>query len=82
MTTAAVSLPETYRKGTRDFACSVALLVLPWLELLLDTWVGVLIGVELYVASRLFAPAEEAELASSFGSRWDAYRHHVSVPRL
>lgn len=46
---------------------SVALLVLPWLGLVLNTWLGVLIGVALYGASGLFAPAEEADLAGRFG---------------
>lgn len=61
---------------------SVALLVLPWLGFLLDTWLGALIGLALYVASRLFAPAEEADLAARFGPEWDAYRHRVKVPWL
>jgi protein-S-isoprenylcysteine O-methyltransferase Ste14 len=61
---------------------SVALLVLPWLGFLLDTWLGALIGVALYVASRLFAPAEEAELADRFGPEWDAYCRRVKVPWL
>ncbi len=61
---------------------SVALLVLPWLGFLLNTWAGVLIGVALYVGSRLFAPAEEADLAARFGRDWDAYRRHVRVPWL
>jgi protein-S-isoprenylcysteine O-methyltransferase Ste14 len=61
---------------------SVALLVLPWLGFLLDTWLGALIGIALYVASRLFAPAEEAELADRFGPEWDAYCHRVKVPWL
>jgi protein-S-isoprenylcysteine O-methyltransferase Ste14 len=61
---------------------SVALLVLPWLGFLLGTWLGALIGVALYVASRLFAPAEEAELADRFGPEWDAYCRRVKVPWL
>jgi protein-S-isoprenylcysteine O-methyltransferase Ste14 len=61
---------------------SVALLVLPWLGFLLDTWLGALIGIALYVASRLFAPAEEAELADRFGPEWDAYCRRVKVPWL
>jgi protein-S-isoprenylcysteine O-methyltransferase Ste14 len=61
---------------------SVALLVLPWLGFLLDTWLGALIGIVLYVASRLFAPAEEAELADLFGPGWDAYCRRVKVPWL
>jgi protein-S-isoprenylcysteine O-methyltransferase Ste14 len=61
---------------------SVALLVLPWLGLVLNTWLGVLIGVALYGASRFFAPAEEADLAGWFGTDWDAYCHRVKVPWL
>ena len=61
---------------------SVALLVLPWLGFLLDTWVGALLGAALYVGSRLFAPAEETELAERFGSRWDAYRAGIRWPWL
>jgi protein-S-isoprenylcysteine O-methyltransferase Ste14 len=61
---------------------SVALLVLPWLGFLLDTWLGALIGIALYIASRLFAPAEEADLAGRFGPEWDAYCHRVKVPWL
>jgi len=61
---------------------SVALLVLPWLGFLLGTWLGALIGVALYVASRLFAPAEEADLADRFGPEWDAYCRRVTVPWL
>ncbi len=61
---------------------SVALLVLPWLGILLNTWLGALIGIALYVASRLFAPAEEADLADRFGHDWDAYGHRVKVPWL
>jgi protein-S-isoprenylcysteine O-methyltransferase Ste14 len=61
---------------------SVALLVLPWLGFLLDTWLGALIGIVLYVGSRIYAPAEEADLARTFGERWDAYREHVLIPWL
>ncbi len=42
----------------------------------------VLVGVALYVGSRLFAPAEEADLAARFGRDWDAYRRRVKVPWL
>src|SRR5512133_1585232 len=41
----------------------VALLVLPWLGFLFNTWLGAAIGIVLYVASRIFAVAEEVELA-------------------
>ncbi len=57
----------------------VALLVLPWIGFLLNTWLGALIGVVLYIGSRRFAPAEEAELAKEFGVSWDEYCASVKV---
>lgn len=60
----------------------VALLVLPWIGFLLNTWLGALIGIVLYVGSRRFAPAEERELARTFGDEWDEYARAVKVPWL
>ena len=60
----------------------VALLVLPWLGFLLDTWLGVVLGAALYVGSRRFAPAEEAELAETFGPAWDEYCRRVKMSWL
>jgi hypothetical protein len=45
----------------------VAFLVLPGIGLLLNTWLGVLLGIILYIGSRLFSPEEE-ELLSQFWS--------------
>jgi protein-S-isoprenylcysteine O-methyltransferase Ste14 len=59
-----------------------ALLVLPWLGFLLNTWLGAAIGIVLYVTSRIFAPAEEGELAQTFGGVWDAYTAEVKLPWL
>jgi protein-S-isoprenylcysteine O-methyltransferase Ste14 len=59
---------------------SVALLVLPWIGFLLDTWLGALIGVVLYLASRRYAPAEEARLSETFGAEWDEYLVRVRIP--
>jgi protein-S-isoprenylcysteine O-methyltransferase Ste14 len=59
---------------------SVALLVLPWIGFLLDSWVGVVIGLALYLASRRYSPAEEASLATTFGPAWDHYRMGVRLP--
>ena len=61
---------------------SVALLVLPWLGFLFDSWLGALIGIALYAGSRIFAPAEEASLSRTFGARWDEYRSTVRFPWL
>ena len=61
---------------------AVALLVLPWLGFLLDTWLGAALGVVMYTASRIFAPAEERELARTFGDAWTRYRNAVKLPWL
>ena len=59
---------------------AVGLLVLPWAGFLLDTWVGLVIGVTLYVASRVFSRDEEASLARAFGGAWRAYSAKVLLP--
>lgn len=61
---------------------AVSLLVLPSLGLLLNTWLGVVIGVVMYGAARVFAPAEERELARAFGPAWTAYSAQVMIPWL
>lgn len=60
----------------------VALLVLPWIGFLLNTWLGALVGIILYIASRRFAPAEEAVLSKTFGATWAEYRNKVKMPWL
>lgn len=60
----------------------VALLVLPWVGFLLNSWLGVLIGLVLYVGSRRFSPAEEAALARRFGTAWSDYCTKVKIPWL
>jgi protein-S-isoprenylcysteine O-methyltransferase Ste14 len=59
---------------------SVAILVLPWVGFLLNTWLGAALGLVLYVGDRMFAPEEEAALSRSFGGRWEAYRRAVKMP--
>jgi protein-S-isoprenylcysteine O-methyltransferase Ste14 len=61
---------------------SVALLVLPWAGFLLNTWLGLALGVALYVGSRRYAPAEETELSNTFGAEWEAYAGAVKLPWL
>jgi protein-S-isoprenylcysteine O-methyltransferase Ste14 len=61
---------------------SVALLVLPSLGLLFDSWLGVAIGGVMYIGSRMFAPAEESRMSTLFGERWDRYRGAVRLPWL
>jgi len=61
---------------------SVGLLVIPFAGLLLNTWLGIALGLVLYVAARRYAPAEEEQLAETFGREWDAYRERVMLPWL
>src|SRR4029079_18604218 len=56
-----------YRLVRHPLYTAVALLVLPWLGFLLDPGLGLVLGAVVYVGSRLFAPAEEAELSRTFG---------------
>jgi protein-S-isoprenylcysteine O-methyltransferase Ste14 len=60
----------------------VSLLVLPWIGLLLNTWLGVVIGITHYIGSRLFSPEEEEQLSKTFGPTWDEYRKKVKIPWL
>jgi protein-S-isoprenylcysteine O-methyltransferase Ste14 len=60
----------------------VALLVLPWIGFLFNTWLGALIGFVLYIGSRLFSPEEEKVLSNTFGSAWDEYCRRVRIPWL
>lgn len=60
----------------------VALLVLPSLGFLFNTWLGLAVGIVMYIATRRFAPEEDAVLASRFGSAWQDYRASVLLPWL
>ena len=71
-----------YSLAKHPLYTSVALLVLPWIGFLLNTWLGALIGVILYIGSRIFAPEEEAELSKTFGTAWDEYCNKVKIPWL
>ena len=61
---------------------SVALLVLPSVGLVCNTWLGLVVGVILYIGTRRLAPAEEVELSNTFGPRWDLYTRAVRLPWL
>jgi protein-S-isoprenylcysteine O-methyltransferase Ste14 len=60
----------------------VALLVLPWIGFLLNSWLEVLIGIVLYVGSRMFSSEEERALSKTFGASWDEYCDRVKIPWL
>jgi len=60
----------------------VALLVIPSVGLLANTWLGVPVGCAMYVGSRTLAPAEESRMSAMFGAEWDRYRAAVKMPWL
>jgi protein-S-isoprenylcysteine O-methyltransferase Ste14 len=60
----------------------VALLVLPWFGFLLNTWLGALVGIAIYIGSRLYSPREEEILSKIFGSAWADYTGRVKIPWL
>ncbi|MBI5230598.1 MAG: hypothetical protein HY876_00325 [Coriobacteriales bacterium] len=59
---------------------AVSLLVLPAVGILLNSWLGALIGAVFYRGSRLYAPDEERTLAEAFGVEWDRYVATVKLP--
>jgi protein-S-isoprenylcysteine O-methyltransferase Ste14 len=60
----------------------VTLLVLPWIGFLFNTWLGALIGIVMYIGSRIFSPEEEKILSKTFGIAWDEYCKKVKIPWL
>jgi protein-S-isoprenylcysteine O-methyltransferase Ste14 len=58
-----------YRWVRHPLYVAVALLVVPWLGFLLDTWLGVIVGAAIYAGARLFAPAERQSCREPSGPR-------------
>jgi protein-S-isoprenylcysteine O-methyltransferase Ste14 len=56
-----------YALAKHPLCTGVALLVLPWGGYLLDTWLGALIGIILYIGSRIYSHEEEEMLSKIFG---------------
>jgi protein-S-isoprenylcysteine O-methyltransferase Ste14 len=49
---------------------------------LVNSWLGLAIGLALYVGSRRYAPEEEAQLSQTFGAEWERYQRSVTLPWL
>ncbi len=58
---------------------AVSLLVAPAAGILTNTWLGIALGAVMYVASRIYAPAEERSLSKTFGPDWDEYCRKVKI---
>jgi protein-S-isoprenylcysteine O-methyltransferase Ste14 len=82
-----VNVPRGTLSTTGPFAvvrhplyCAVALLVIPSIGLLLDSWLGFVLGAVMYLATRHFRGVEETHLAATFGDAYRAYRARVLLP--
>jgi len=57
----------------------VALLVLPWLGFLCNSWLGLVIGGITYIGCRIYAPEEEKVLSKIYGIVWHDYTKKVLI---
>ncbi len=69
-----------YRLMKHPLYTCIGLMVLPFAGLLFDTWLGIPIGMTVYLGSRLYAPEEEQILAKTFGKAWNEYENKVLLP--
>lgn len=60
----------------------VALLVLPWVGFLCNTWLGIFLGIVVYIGSRIYSPEEERILSKIFGPAWEDYCKKVVLKWL
>ncbi len=71
-----------YSLAKHPLYTGVALLVLPWVGFLLNTCLGVLIGIIVYIGSRIYSPEEEKILSKTFSNSWNQYCKKVKIPWL
>ena len=57
-------------------------LVLPALGFLLNNWLGLLFGIILYIATRIYRPEEEKRMKKEFGEKYEKYSKGVLLPWL
>src|ERR1700690_1790185 len=60
----------------------VALLVIPWVGFMLNTWLGVVLGITLFIILRSYKPEDEKKLSGMFGNAWTEYTEKVRIPWL
>lgn len=58
----------------------VALLILPWVGFMCNTWLGVVLGIVVYIGARIYSPDEEKLLSGIFGVEWENYSKKVRFP--
>jgi protein-S-isoprenylcysteine O-methyltransferase Ste14 len=57
-------------------------LVLPALGFILNNWLGLLFGIILYIATRIYRPEEEKRMKKEFGEKYEKYSKGVLLPWL
>ena len=57
-------------------------LVLPALGFILNNWLGLLFGIILYIATRMYRPEEEKRMKKAFGGTYEKYSKGVLLPWL
>lgn len=57
-------------------------LVLPALGLILNNWLGLVFGIILYIATRIYRPEEEKRMKKEFGEKYEKYSKGVLLPWL
>ncbi|MCE1200341.1 MAG: isoprenylcysteine carboxylmethyltransferase family protein [Marinilabiliales bacterium] len=60
----------------------VAWLILPEIGFLCHSWLGLILGLAMYLATRILAKEEEKQLAATFGKQWEAYCQTIVLPWL
>lgn len=61
---------------------SVALFILPWASIIYDSWLGIVVGIVLFIGSRKYLGEEEKKLSKRYGVKWKQYTKKVKVPWL
>ena len=57
----------------------VSLLVVPWLGFMLNTWLGVVIGITLFIILRTYVREEEQKMLNMFGSAWTEHTQKLII---
>lgn len=57
-------------------------LVLPALGYILNNWLGLLFGIILYIATRIYRSEEEKRMKKEFGEKYEIYSKGVLLPWL
>jgi protein-S-isoprenylcysteine O-methyltransferase Ste14 len=71
-----------YRLVKHPLYTGASLLVLPGLGFLLNNWLGLIFGLILYIATRIYRPEEEKRMKKEFGGKYEKYTKSIFFSRL